>query len=262
MKRDPGSHKGENGKVAIVGGSLHQHGAPLFAALAAEASGVDLLYVVVPRCHSEVAKFSSLNFQIHPFGSDEEPDEMSRADIAAVVELLATMDSAVIGPGFTRSQRGLKVLQELIDEASCPLVLDASALQPWTMSAIEEKHAVLTPHLGELERLGLETGDLASAAKAAGATIVLKAAENTVVSESGKMQTVGGGHAGLTVGGTGDATAGLICGLVSQGIDHFDACVMASTIIKQAGTMLSKEYGYAYGTRRVIEMIPKLLRSL
>jgi len=67
MQRSPDSHKGENGKVAVVGGSRHMHGAPLLAALAAEASGVDLVFVCLPACHEEVAKETSLNIQVHPF---------------------------------------------------------------------------------------------------------------------------------------------------------------------------------------------------
>lgn len=73
MDRSPQSHKGENGIVMVIGGSSSIHGAPLFSALAAEASGVDLVYVSVPEVHAEVAKQTSLNFLVHPFpGNDVE----------------------------------------------------------------------------------------------------------------------------------------------------------------------------------------------
>ncbi|MBI4129192.1 hypothetical protein HY464_00695, partial [Candidatus Peregrinibacteria bacterium] len=49
LQRDPKSHKGQNGRVAIIGGSHRFHGAPIFSALAAEASGVDLMFPVVHR---------------------------------------------------------------------------------------------------------------------------------------------------------------------------------------------------------------------
>src|SRR3989338_3251162 len=152
MHRDPHSHKGENGKVMIIGGSKHQHGAPLFSALAAEASGVDLIYVSVPAGHEGVAKQTSLNFQVHSFAGDA----LAEPDLTSLLELLATMDAAVIGPGLGRTPTEQNVIQELIEACPCAMVLDASALQSWTLDTIEEKAAVLTPHLGELERLGID----------------------------------------------------------------------------------------------------------
>jgi NAD(P)H-hydrate epimerase len=72
---------------------------------------------------------------------------------------------------------------------------------------------------------------------------------------------VQGGNAGLTVGGTGDALAGLTCALMAQGAAPADAAAQASRTIKSAGDALEKEYGHAYGTRRVIEAIPSMLRT-
>lgn len=66
--RRPDSHKGENGKIAVIGGSQHMHGAPLLAALAAEASGVDLVYVCVPACSYRAGTKTGL--LIHSYGCD------------------------------------------------------------------------------------------------------------------------------------------------------------------------------------------------
>ena len=214
VMRSPTSHKGENGSVAIVGGSKFQHGAPLFSALAAEASGVDLVFVFVPVCHIEVAKNTSLNFQVHPFGS-EASDEISSKDRARIIEHLATMDSVVIGPGLSRSSENLSSLMTLLEECPCPLVADASALQSTTLSALRGKHAVVTPHLGELERMRLRIEDCKAAAKKSSCTFLIKSHEDTVIDEVGEMRTIPGGNAGLTVGGTGDALAGLTAGLIA-----------------------------------------------
>ncbi len=262
MQRDALSHKGDNGKVAIIGGSLHQHGAPLFSALAAQASGADLVFVIVPQCHAEVAKSCSLNFQVYGFGCATSPDEMSSADQAMIAELLATMDCAVIGPGLARNATMLKAIGAILESSPCPIVADATALQSSTLKQLKGRRAVLTPHLGELERMGIGPDDIESIAKKFAATIVLKGPIDRIVSHTGLTREVSGGNAGLSVGGTGDALAGLIAGFIAQGINHFDAAVLASTVIKRAGTVLFAEYGYAYGTRRVIEQIPQLLRSL
>lgn len=255
MQRDPRSHKGQNGKVAVIGGSKTIHGAPIFSALAAEASGVDLIYLALPALHQEVARNFSLNFQVHPFHGDE----LTAKDIDTLLELLATVDCAVIGPGLARTTVALKALRELIAAAPCPLVLDASALQPWTLDAVHGKSVILTPHLGELERMGIAADALSRAAADAGITIHLKGPEDRIALPDGTVRTVEGGNAGLTVGGTGDALAGLIGGLVAQHMNAEEACTNASSIIKRAGEMLATEKGFALTTREVIAKIPQLL---
>lgn len=259
--RSPTSHKGENGSVAIIGGSQFQHGAPLFSALAAEASGVDLVYVFVPVCHAEVAKNTSLNFQVHAFGS-ESSDEISPNDRSRMIELLATMDSVVIGPGLSRSADNLASILVLLEECPCPCVADASALQKTTLKFLTGKHAVVTPHLGELERMGLRLEDCPAAAKKHACTFLVKSHEDTVIDEVGEMRTIPGGNAGLTVGGTGDALAGLTAGLIAQGHSQTEACGIASACIKRAGDMLFQKQGYAYRTRDVIAMIPSVMKNL
>lgn len=255
MERDPASHKGQNGTIAIIGGCAGQHGAPLFAALAAEATGVDVLHVCVPRCHGEVAKSTSLNFQVHPFASDA----LAASDVEPLLELLATMDCAVVGPGIARDAATLAALRTLIAEAPCPLVLDATALQPWTLECASGKNCIATPHAGELERMSLTPSGALQAARDHGITLLLKGVVDTIIDENGAARTIEGGNAGLTVGGTGDALAGCCCGLRAQGMQPAAAASAASRIMKSAGDALLPSHGFAYTTRDVIDRIPSLL---
>ncbi len=258
MRRSPDSHKGDNGKVAVIGGSLHQHGAPIFSALAAEAAGVDLVFLALPAVHQNVARMQSLNFQVHPF----EEDELAATDVQPLLEMLATVDCAVIGPGLSRTGPALKIIRELIESAPCPLVLDASALQEWTLIAAKNKSVVATPHLGELERMGVHLKTIGPTARRSGVVIHAKGRVDHIAGTDGKVRKVSGGNAGLTVGGTGDALAGLICGLIAQGASPVQACETAGTVIKRAGTVLFADRGFAYTTRQVIAEIPHLLRTL
>ena len=255
------SHKGDNGVLTIIGGSRHQHGAPIFTALAAEASGVDLLHVWVPSVHEEVTKNASLNFQVHVFGSDGS-DEISSSDREKIIEHLATIDAVVIGPGLSRNVTSIQSVMSLLAEAPCPVIADATALQGETLASLTLRHAVLTPHLGELERMGYVRNDLPTLTKKHACTILLKSARDTIVSEDGELQTVEGGNAGLTVGGTGDALAGLTAGLITQGMPHVEACKAASTVIKRAGDVLFQEVGYSFATIDIIRMIPRLLKDI
>lgn len=257
MIRDPQSHKGENGKVCVIGGSRHIHGAPLFSALAAEASGVDLIYLFIPPAHEEVAKQTSLNFQVRTF----QRDDLTVDDVGPILEMLASMDCAVIGPGLSHEPSALKALRQIITGSPCPLVLDASALQADTLSWIGGKQVVLTPHLGELERMKIEESEIGEFAAKHGVTILMKSVVDRIAASDGTVTESIGGNAGLTVGGTGDSLAGLTAGLIAQRMSLPEAALLASQTIKKAGDMLAEGQGMHYTTRDVIEVIPIVLHT-
>jgi NAD(P)H-hydrate epimerase len=250
--RNPDSHKGENGKVAIIGGSRFIHGAPIFSALAAEASGVDLIFLMVPPEHEEAAKQHSLNFQVRTF----KETELSTKDVGPILQLFASIDCAVIGPGLDRSPATLNTIRQIITGAPCPIVLDASALQPETLEWVRGKSAVLTPHLGELERMKVDADHLTDVATAYGVTILLKGPTDVIAGPDGSLKNSDGGNAGLTVGGTGDALTGLVAGLIAQGMKPQEAAYAASQTIKKAGDALFEKQKHSYTTRDVIGMIP------
>ena len=256
MKRENDSHKGQNGKVAVVGGSRFIHGAPLFNALAAEASGIDTLSLCLPQCHEDTAKQALLNAFVHPFlGND-----LSDSDCAMILELIAPLDCVVLGSGIAKTGERVPALEEIIASCTTPMVLDATALQENTLDLVPGKHAVLTPHLGELERMNLTIDDLPRVAGDYDVTIVVKGSTDRIFSSEGEEE-ISGGNAGLTVGGTGDALAGLIAGLIAQKLSPFTATVAACRIIKNAGALLYEDFGYAYTTEEVIGMIPELLKE-
>lgn len=257
MQRDRNSHKGDNGKVAVIGGSRFIHGAPIFNALAAEAAGIDTLSLCVPQCHEEAAKKWMLNVFIHPFQGDIITD----ADIEPILELIAPLDCAVLGSGIAKTGERVHALEEIIASATCPMVLDATALQETTLDLVRGRQAVLTPHLGELERMGVAENDLQDIANEYQLTIVLKGAVDRIYT-SHSTEEVEGGNAGLTTGGTGDVLAGLIAGLMAQGTAPMDAAIDACNILKQAGDILFEEKGYAYTSLDVVEEIPGLLSTL
>lgn len=257
MKRESDSHKGENGKIAVVGGSEFIHGAPIINLLAAEATGVDTLSLCLPACHAEVAKNATTNVFVHPFRKDD----LSADETEDILELLATIDCAVIGSGISRDSASVKALMTILGVCSCPLVLDATALQPQTLELVRGKNAVLTPHLAELERMEVDADDLQTQAGENGVVICLKGQTDRVAGPGGKYKEISGGNAGLTVGGTGDALAGVIAGVIAQGIPAFEATVMGCTIMKRAATLLYADKGYAFTARDVITQIPHLLHT-
>ncbi len=269
MHRDPTSHKTQNGTVAVLGGSPLFHGAPIFSALAAEASGIDLIYPIVPASHATVTKSASLNFIVRTFKGES----LSAQDVREILLLLRELHIAVIGPGLAETTQNAAALKTILACTPCPLVLDARALRKDILKSLKKGTiAVLTPHLGELEQMmsanlshkpRKKSEELAAkCAKQYGAIVVLKGHEDFIVDAKGTTKRIRGGNAGLTKGGTGDALAGLIAGLMAQGIEPFDACVMAAMVIKRAATALYPEKGYAFTTREVIAEIPHVLHTL
>ncbi|MBT5237077.1 NAD(P)H-hydrate dehydratase [Candidatus Peregrinibacteria bacterium] len=257
MQRAPDSHKGDNGKVAIVGGSRYIHGAPIFNAMAALASGIDTLSICLPDCHEDTAKHWMLNAFVHPFDGDT----ISDADIEPILELIAPLDCVVLGSGIARTGERVAALEEIIASCTTPMVLDATALQENTLDLVRGKQAILTPHLGELERMGIEENDLQDVANEYQAIIVLKGEVDRVVSGH-TSDEITGGNAGLTTGGTGDVLAGLIAGLIAQGLAPLDAAKDSCTLMKKAGEKLQKDHGYSYTALDTIRTIPSLLQSL
>jgi len=264
MQRSTTSRKGENGSVTIIGGSYHMHGAPIFSALAAEASGVDLIFPYVPRCHIEVTKSASFNFIVSHFMENN----LHECDTEDILESISKNSTVVIGPGLTVSEETQNAVSSIIHDLENPLVIDASALQEWTLELIRDKNAVITPHIGELGRMigkDLKNKDfkyrknlVKDISEEYKITVLLKG-NIDIVSDSKNTEEIEGGNAGLTVGGTGDVLAGLIAGLIAQKMKPFEACTTASRIVKRAATVIYSEKGYSFTARDIIEKIPHLL---
>jgi NAD(P)H-hydrate epimerase len=229
------------------------------SALAAQASGVDLLYLCVPACHEEVAKAAGLNLQVHPFAGND----LRVQDVEGVLEQLASVDVAIIGPGIAHGdENATDAINAILKGAACPLVLDAAALQPTTLDTVSGKGAVLTPHLGELERMEVRPEDLGTMAKRHKATIFLKGSIDRIAAPDGTVHTIEGGNAGLTVGGTGDTLAGLIGGFIAQHMEPVPACLLAGKLMKQAADLLYDERWFSYTAQDVINRIPGLLHRV
>lgn len=266
--RNPDSYKGQNGKVAIIGGSAKYHGAPIFSALGAEHSGVDLIFPYVAKCHLEVTKNSSLNFICQSF----QDNHLHPNDVNSILELTANCHAVVIGPGLDNHPETKEALALLIPQITIRTVIDGNALA--VMPELAAKNVklptelVLTPHRAEFSNFThLPEWDLKQNvellvpwAKKLGATFVLKGRKAIIVDKDGNHTLNNTGNAGLTVGGSGDVLAGLIAGLMAQGQSPFEAAKLGAEVIGSAGDLLYEDKGYAYRAVDVVEKIPAVLK--
>lgn len=253
--RKQDSHKGQNGKVLIIGGSAMFHGAPILCALGAEYSGVDLVFPFIPPCHAQVARTYSLNFILQTFAKDH----LTQADVKPVLDFSEKADVVVIGPGLGDSADTKRAVKTLLSKLEKPTVVDASALI-YTNSL--PKVTVLTPHRGEFREL---TGDeptpesIQKWASNLNAVILVKGPKD-IIADKDELAVNESGNALMTVGGTGDVLSGFIAGLIAQKYEPFEACRVASNILGLAAEQLAHHQA-SIRAEELVTMIPKLMHN-
>lgn len=234
-RRERDSHKGTYGHVLLIGGSKGYTGAIAMAARAALRSGAGLVSVLTPEeVYPITAQAAGPEIMVHPFNGTDLPG-------------LSPFDAVLAGPGLGRTEKSRELIEQLLGTVQVPLVLDADALcvKPEQIAAAGCP-VVLTPHPGEFERLfGLPVTDRWAQARAAaeqtGKTIILKGA-GTVVAETGRKLAVNlTGNPGMATGGSGDVLAGILTGLLGQGIPPFDAARMAVYLHGIAGDIAAHD---------------------
>jgi len=263
-KRDPNSHKGENGRVLVVGGSIDYHGAPILAGMGALHGGADLVYLYVPECNFEVTRASSPNFIVRKYTGDF----LNEKAVKEIIELGKQCDSIVIGPGLGEREETMKAVLEIVKNLHIPTVLDAAAM--FALKKIGkfplEQPIVITPHRGEFKEfvdrdVTVKEEDqkslviLRSVAMDLQINILLKGRIDYVASEEGVVEKNLTGNAGMTVGGTGDVLAGLVGCFLAQGMEAFDAAKNAAFYNGKAGDILKKMKGERFTASEVAEAL-------
>jgi NAD(P)H-hydrate epimerase len=256
LKRKKNSHKGDNGRVLVIGGNEEFHGAPIFAALGAEASGVDLIRLVVPKSQKTLARKWSLNFIVNTFGGEY----LKTSDVAEIVKLAKKADVIVLGMGLGIRKATIDAVKQIIKKTSCKLVIDADGLAG--LPKISNREVVVTPHIREataLLRKKLDSDSLNFRKQIAkkisekfSVTTVLKGVMDVVSSSSGQIRLNETGNAGMTVGGTGDVLAGVIGGLMAQGMSGDKAGYLAVKKLGEAGDKLQKKKGNRFTAENLV----------
>lgn len=206
------AHKGDAGRVVIVGGNRGMPGAPCMAARAAHRSGAGLVYLAT-RSRPDDLLGSTLESMATEIGSGADLAPLSsRADVIAV------------GPGLGRDDWAAGVWQAVLD-AGVPMVVDADALSLLADAPLRRDDWILTPHPGEAARLlGSTAGDVQHDRVAAiralrrryGGVIVLKGPGTLVL--GGSLHLCDLGNPGMASGGMGDVLTGIIAALRGQGL--------------------------------------------
>lgn len=252
-KRDRFSHKGENGKLLIIGGSSEYYGAPILAAKGALRAGVDLVYLYVPECNYDVTRAAMPDFIVKKYSGEN----FSPRAAADIVDFGKTCDAVLVGPGFGDHESSLEGTIEILKSLRIPTVLDTAAI--FALKKIRkfplEQEVIATPHQNEFANLvdreiHVEEGDtqsivlLRSIAMDLHLNIILKGPTDLIASDEGEVVKNATGNAGMTVGGTGDVLAGVAASLLAQGNAPFAAAQAAAYLNGAAGDHAFKKHGY------------------
>lgn len=257
------SHKGQNGRLLIIGGSKLFHAASLWA-LKVASRIVDLVhYASVPE-NNQIVYDLKVEFR--------DGIVIARSDIETYIE---EDDCILIGPGMTRDNETKELTDRLLQKYKHKQwVIDAGALQMMDLALIP-RNAILTPHHREFTDLLMKSQEVKNNNDGGAKRlvdqvqqfarqyqcIVLVKGEIDLVSNSGeKYQEIVGGNAGMTKGGTGDVLAGLIAGLACKN-DPFVATVAGAFFNKKAGDALFKKFSYFYNASDLADEIPKVMKE-
>lgn len=272
-QRDPQSHKGDNGRVLIIGGSLDYFGAPILAGLGALSSGADLVYLLVPECNFDVSRSFYPDFIVRKYSGDF----VNNATIAAVEPLLQKADSVLIGPGISENKESLSAIVKIIEKSNCQVVLDAEAIPVIAQFGLpqaasnNESRFTITPHRGEMDEIteGTLPEDFDEMVKVIEdfahkwkVTILLKGRMSVVASPGQPTRVNETGNAGMTVGGSGDVLAGFTASLLAQRCTPYEACQCAAFLLGTAGDNLYQQKGYGLIATDLAQELPYTIHSI
>jgi NAD(P)H-hydrate epimerase len=255
-------HKGDRGRVCVVGGADGMTGAALHAARAALAAGAGLVKLVAAKETIAAARATL---------PDVLTVESALADLEpAAAEALEWADAVVLGPGLGREASRERFLAAALARRVVPTVLDADALHLFKGSA--DRPLVCTPHVGEFRALAGDAladqvandrwGAAAKAAAKLKATVLLKGVPTVIADLRGPIHVVASGNPGLATGGSGDLLAGFVGAFLARGMAPAEAAALGAHALGRAA-----EHGARLWTARslrpadVLAALPEVWRA-
>ena len=269
--RKPDGHKGDFGKVLVVGGAVGYTGAPYLAASAAVRSGCGLVYLGVPDSIWEIETVRCVSAMPFPLASDW-GGKLGRKALTALLEKLEGCDVLAIGPGLGRDEDTARLVREVLQKTEKPVVLDADGINALeghidSLDSRRGRVTILTPHDGEFSRLGTLTGDRAGTARAFarehGCVLVLKGHRTITAAPRGNVLVNTTGNSGLAKGGSGDVLTGLIASLLAQGASPVMAAAGGAWLHGRAGDLAAEALTeYCVTPEDVIAAFPQVFSEL
>ncbi|MEM8526125.1 MAG: NAD(P)H-hydrate dehydratase [Bacteroidota bacterium] len=246
-KRGKHDHKGTFGHALLIAGSYGKIGAAILSARAILRTGAGLASVYVPKCGYQILQISL-------------PEAMVLTDqneyLISKIPDLTAYRAVGVGPGLGTDPLTVQALENLLQTAQIPLVLDADALNiisknPDFFSLIPP-NSMLTPHPKEFERLFGETNNSfkriklqVEKSRVLGIFIILKDGYTTISTPNGQTYFSSAGNPGMGTGGSGDVLTGILTGLLAQQYSPLESCLIGVHLHGLAGDLAAEKLGQA-----------------
>ncbi len=265
--RDPWGHKGSFGKILLLCGSRGYTGAAYLAAMGALRTGAGLVFLGVPESIYAIEAVKLHEPVVFPL--PEDGGMLSEKALPEIEKRLPQMDAVLIGCGLGQSPGTRAVVQAVLEQARCPVVLDADGInvlgQHKDILRGRQAPTILTPHQGEFLRFGGTLGEdrMESAARYArdwNCILVLKG-HRTCITDGAAHYRNTTGNPGMAVGGSGDVLAGMTVSLLGQGMAPIQAAACAAYLHGAAGDLCAERLGqYAMLPTDLLDTLPRLLK--
>jgi NAD(P)H-hydrate epimerase len=266
-KRHSWSHKGDFGKLLVVGGSRKYSGSPALAGLAALRAGCDLVTVASPERVANIIASFSPDLITEPISGNYFNNWHTRS----VLEMAKDVDAVVIGGGLERRSETKTFVQNLLSRLDKPCVVDADAIHAVAINKkVLKSSFILTPHSREFfvltdressKELKERIEQVKMFSEHLGCTILLKG-HIDIVSNGRNVVLNKTGNSYMTKGGTGDTLSGVCGALLAMGLDPFTSACSAAYLNGMAGDLVSKELGPGMLASDLLECIPRGLKSI
>lgn len=231
------AHKGDFGRLVNIAGSRRMSGACAMSSLAALRSGVGLLTIATAKSVVDSLSANIYEAMFLPL-KENTKGEISFSNAKDILAACEKATAVTIGCGLGVSEDTAKLVEFLIENITCPIILDADGINCIAprIDIIKNRRAsiIITPHPAEMARLlSISTEDvlkdrLGCAIKLStefGITVVAKGVPTIIAGENGFCFVNSTGNAGLSRGGSGDVLTGMIGSFAAQGISPADAAV-------------------------------------
>lgn len=273
---DVAMHKGQRGRVLVVGGEPGMAGAVHHAGRAALMAGAGLVRLATSRASAAAlqASLPDVTLVHTDLGPGIEPE---------LEEVLAWADAVIIGPGLGRSEGRRTFVAELLAAADVPVMVDADALQigrPALQAGTVPR--VLTPHPGEFRAVfpecveGAGRPDPFVACQEAASlwrdevgedgpalTLLLKGVPTVMAEEDGRLRIIAAGNPGLATGGSGDVLSGFIGTFLAQGASGGAAAALGAHLLGRGAEIAVAATGpRSLRPDDVIDALPALWRTM
>jgi len=267
-------NKGTFGKVYVLAGSQNMMGAAYFSAAAAYKAGCGLVFSCVPEEKIDFMQTMLPEAVEKPLKTLE--GRFCMESYNGIENELSDARAAVIGPGIGKGKGVTEFVKAVLENCSSPMVIDADALNAAATDTAMLKEikslSVITPHMMEMSRLTgfsipyIKNNMVQCAkefSKEYNVVVVLKDARTVIASPDGRVHINITGNTALSKGGSGDVLTGIIAGLISQGMNVYDAAVLGVYLHGKCGEIASERLTeYSVFASDIINTIPEAIKTI